>query len=292
MDTQNNEPTPLLMLGDMDDGERAGEASPTGSAPSPTIDGDVAADEELADTRHRPHFEWTNERIIDLIRFRQSMHAKHDELVKSMSASQLKTNYLDGYEEVRNRYPSLWEVRLSVMFMKYADLLKLWTDVWKIMDSNAAEGTSEITTRIASHGLDTNVFVSLKDNIEARREVNLDPLLAAWDGVLPSRRAGRIVFFLIGTTHREFDAREECASVGRIRKAQDLRYCMLQEDQRYNLATLRLREQHNGTQETIRKAIDKLDEETLDVDHERSKHFNQFNTIHDLIYEDNEARSR
>jgi len=292
MDTQNNEPTPLLMLGDMDDGERAGEASPTGSAPSPTIDGDVAVDKDLADRRRRPPFEWTNERILDLIRFRQSMHAKHDELVKSMTAYQLKTSYHDGYEEVRNRYPTLWEVRLSVMFMKYADLLQLWTAIWKIMDSNAAEATADITTRIESNGLDINVFLSLKDTIEARHEVNLDPLLAAWDGVLPSRRVGRIVFFLIEATHREFDAREECASVGRIRKAQDLRYRMLQEDQRYNLATSHLREQHDDTEETIRDAIEKLDKETLDVDHERSKHYNQFNTIHDLIDKNNEASSR
>jgi len=127
METQNNDPTPRLMLANMDNGERAGEASPTGSAPSPTIDGDVAVDEVLADRRRRPPFEWTNERILDLIRFRQSMHAKHDELVKSMTAYQLKTSYHDGYEEVRNRYPTLWEVRLSVMFMKYADLLQLWT---------------------------------------------------------------------------------------------------------------------------------------------------------------------
>jgi len=269
------------------DGDPADEASPTGSAHSPllpTVDGDVGANEFAPVRRRRPPFEWTHESTGDLIRFVQSMYAKHGDMIVSKTAYELRTTYHDGYEEVRNQFPGLWGVRLSGMLTQYIHLVTWWTEIWTVMDATAATAVVDITTQIERQGMDVENFLSLKRSIDAQREVNIEPLVAAWDGALPSRRVGRIVCFLLDVTHKEFEARQECATWSRSRKRVELQSRSLLEDHQYAQSSAHLRQQYETTNEDIRRAMATLDSEILEVTQIRGKHFNQQHIMHELIH--------
>jgi len=285
METQNNDPTTRIMAPEnMDfDGEPETEASPSGSvhsAPLPRIEGDVGNGVNLAALRRRrPPFDWTDERTLQLIQFFRAMYRKHKEMLTSLSTYDLKTNYHAGYEEVRNLFTNLWEVRLSQMLAKYEELIPFWTQIWKVLDATAAEATADLTTQIERQGMTVEIFLSLKDSIEERHEVNIQPLITAWNGVLPSKRVGRIVGFLLEVTHQEFEARQACATTSRARKGLELRYRRLQEHHRFTLATL----QHYRTNEQIQAAMELLDGEISEVDRERVKHLNQIHLMNELL---------
>jgi len=122
--------TSLLRMarsGDVEMLERLAEGSPTGTADTNTLP-KVEGDDEANDSVCVPP------PPVDLIGRTSATSIFSSSFSRCMtrtarcldhSASELKSIYKEGYEEVRNRFPRLWSARLDVMLTEYCDLIKI-----------------------------------------------------------------------------------------------------------------------------------------------------------------------
>jgi len=95
------------------------------------------------------------------------------------------------------------------------------------------------------------LFLSLKQAIEARRKVRMEPLFEAWNGTPPTKQVGRIVYFLLEATRTEFEVREAIVTRSCNRRSQELRCRQIQENLRYNQAVSRLKDKYHGAEDAF-----------------------------------------